>query len=65
LKTVVVSEWEKAHWMCQVGAEKTCVVAVDVSKELVDIGTEMFPLSRDEPGGCPFIGQVVSGIEAT
>jgi hypothetical protein len=30
LKTVVVSEWEKAHLMCQVGIRKT--MAVDVSK---------------------------------
>src|SRR3989442_350847 len=30
LKTVVVSEWEKAHMMCQVGTRKT--MAVEVSK---------------------------------
>jgi hypothetical protein len=31
----------------------------------VDIKTGVCIRSRDEPGGCPLIGQVVSGIEAT
>jgi hypothetical protein len=36
-----------------------------VSKGLDDIKTGMSFVSRDEPGGCPLIGQVVSGMEAT
>ena len=28
-----------------------------------DIETGVSMRSRDEPGGCPFIGQVVSGME--
>jgi hypothetical protein len=39
--------------------------AADVSKGLDDIKTGVSSLSRDEPGGCPLIGQVVSGMEAT
>lgn len=30
-----------------------------------DIETGAFKWSRDEPGGCPLIGQVVSGVEVT
>ena len=29
-----------------------------------DIETGVSMRSRDEPGGCPFIGQVVSGMQA-
>ena len=66
LKTVVVSDEEKAHWRRQVGTRKA---------------SESEPLSRcrkqsrwhqnrgawgsrDEPGGCPCTGQAVSGMEA-
>jgi hypothetical protein len=38
--------------------------AVDVSKHLVDIETGEAKSPRDEPGGCPLIGQVVSGMQA-
>jgi hypothetical protein len=38
--------------------------AVDVSKHLVDIETGEAKSLRDEPGGCPLIGQVVSGMQA-
>jgi hypothetical protein len=64
LKPVVVSEWEKAHVMCQVGIGKTIAVgSVETFKD--DIETEASNQSWDESGGCPFIGQVVSGIQAT
>jgi hypothetical protein len=36
--------------------------AVDVSKQRDDIKTGEIESFRDEPGGCPFIGQVVSGM---
>jgi len=39
--------------------------AVDVSKLRDDIKTGVSMRSRDEPGGCPLIGQVVSGMQAT
>ena len=66
LKTVVVSDEEKAHVMRQVGTGKasvseplmTCRNTVD------DIKTGVVKWSRDEPGGCPSIGQAVSGMEA-
>jgi hypothetical protein len=35
-----------------------------VSKFVADIETGAVKKSRDEPGGCPSIGQVVSGMEA-
>lgn len=40
-------------------------IAADVSKLRDDIKTGVSMRSRDEPGGCPLIGQVVSGIQAT
>lgn len=50
--------------MCQVGAGKTIAVrSVETNK--VDIKTEAYLRSRDELGGCPSIGQAVSGIQAT
>jgi len=36
-----------------------------VEKETGDIETGVSYGSRDEPGGCPLTGQVVSGMEAT
>ena len=48
--------------MCQVGIGKTIAVR-RVENHMDDIETGMGNWSRDEPGGCPFIGQVVSGIE--
>jgi hypothetical protein len=35
-----------------------------VSKQAADIKTGAVKWRRDEPGGCPLIGQVVSGMEA-
>lgn len=40
-------------------------IAADVSKLRDDIETGVSMRSRDEPGGCPSIGQVVSGMQAT
>jgi hypothetical protein len=40
-------------------------IAVDVSKLRDDIETGVSMQSRDEPGGCPPIGQAVSGMQAT
>jgi hypothetical protein len=36
----------------------------DVSKQVDDIETGAVKGRRDEPGGCPPIGQAVSGMEA-
>jgi hypothetical protein len=36
----------------------------DVSKQVADIKTGAVKWRWDEPGGCPSIGQVVSGMEA-
>ena len=71
LKTVVVSDAEKAHKMRQVGIGKTVrsledEIAVEVSLE--GKGTSKPGLSGvpwDEPGGCPLTGRVVSGTQAT
>ena len=38
--------------------------AVDVSKQAADIKTGAVKWRRDEPGGCPLTGRVVSGMEA-
>ena len=67
LKTVVVSDVEKALERRQVGIRKaseseslkTCRNYLD------DIETGALLWSRDESGGCPLIGQAVSGMEAT
>jgi hypothetical protein len=66
LKTVVVSDEEKAHKMCQVGTGKASVSEpLTTCRKLVDdIETGATPESRDEPGGCPPIGQAVSGMKA-
>jgi len=40
-------------------------IAADVSKLRDDIETGVSMRSRDESGGCPFIGQTVSGMQAT
>lgn len=63
LKTVVVSDEEKARVMRQVGARKTIIV--EVSKSVVGIKTGVFSRSRDELGGGRLIGQAVSGMEMT
>ena len=64
LKTVVVSDAEKAPGEVSGGdregeRERT---AEDASKHVDDIETGKAKSSRDEPGGCPSIGQVVSGV---
>jgi hypothetical protein len=65
LKTVVVSDEEKAHVMRQVGIGKTSVSEPLVKRRESkgDIETGDYRRFRDEPGGCPLIGQVVSGVE--
>jgi len=66
LKTVVVSDEEKARVTRQVGIRKASESEPfdDVSKQSADIETGATFQPRDEPGGCPLIGQVVSGMEA-
>ena len=66
LKTVVVSDEEKAPVEASGGdreGERERIVA-DVPKPLDDIETGVFRRLRDEPGGDPLTGQVVSGMEA-
>ena len=67
LETVVVNDEERAPVRVSGrDREGECErIAVDVSKVRDDIGTGVSMRSRDEPGGCPPIGQVVSGMEAT
>jgi hypothetical protein len=55
LKTVVVSDEEKAPERRQVGAGKTTVA--ETSKP------ERWCVLRDKPGGCPSTGQAASGVE--
>jgi hypothetical protein len=66
LKTVVVSDEEKVHLMRQVGTRKASASEplTTCRNEFDGIETGEFKSSRDEPGGCPFIGQVVSGMQA-
>src|SRR6266545_1198789 len=68
LKTVVVSDAEKAQVMRQVGIRKTVrsleveiVVEVSLAKSKGHQNRDVCGLSRDQPGGCPLIGRVVSG----
>jgi len=66
LKTVVVSVGEKAQENASGGdregeRERT---ADDVSKQAADIRTGSVKWVRDEPGGSPFTGQAMSGMEA-
>ena len=66
LMTVVVSDEEKAHVMRQVGIGKASV-SEPLRKRRNnqdDIRTGEFKSLRDEPGGCPLIGQAVSGVKA-
>src|SRR5205823_7343885 len=67
LKTVVVNDEEKASFKTSGGDREgeRKRIAVDVSKLRDDIETGVSMRSRDEHGGCPSIGQVVSGIQAT
>ena len=64
LMTVVVSDEEKAHLDASGGdregeRERT---AVEVSKQVDGIETGEIKSLRDEPGGYPCTGQVVSGM---
>jgi len=68
LKTVVVSDAEKAPVRRQVGTRKTVrsledEIAVEVSlpKSKRHQNRGVCGLSRDQPGGCPLIGRAVSG----
>ena len=64
LKTVVVSEWEKAHFDVSGGdQEDDGCRRVETYKGDIETGVSF--RSREEPGGCPPIGQAVSGMEAT
>jgi len=67
LKTVVVSDEEKAQVMRQVGTGKAIVreplmTCRDQNKWHRNRGIPVAP--GIEPGGCPFIGQVVPGMKA-
>jgi len=77
LKTVVVSGWGKGARDASGGVRKTCQDvsgclgdkgagrnAVSVEIKTDDIETVDSNDLRDEPGGCPFTGQVVSGVKA-
>src|SRR5664279_4592946 len=66
LMTVVVSDEEKAHVMRQVGIGKASA-SEPLRKRRNnqdDIRTGEFKSLRDEPGGCPLVGQAVSGVKA-
>jgi hypothetical protein len=61
LKTVVVSDEEKASKRRQVGAGKT--TTAEASKRFQTTSKPgCSGAVRDKPGGCPLIGQVVSGV---
>ena len=66
LKTVVVSVEEKAHVMRQVGIGKASESEPLLTCREVEMTSKpgRSVVVRDEPGGCPFIGQVVSGMKA-
>jgi hypothetical protein len=64
LKTVVVSDAEKAPGEVSGGdreGERERIIE-DASKHVDDIEAGEAKSSRDEPGGCPLIGQAVSGV---
>ena len=62
-----MSDVEKARVTRQVGIGKASVSdsLLTCRNWLDGIKTGVCPISRDELGGCPFIGQAVSGMEAT
>ena len=61
LKTVVVSDEEKAHVMRQVGTGKTTTVrGVEMMRRHQNRGALLHPW--EESGGCGGIGQAVSGV---
>ena len=65
LKTVVVSVEEKAHVMRQVGIGKASVSEPLMTCREVEMTSKpgRSAVVRDEPGECPSIGQVVSGMK--
>ena len=64
-QTVVVSVEEKAHMMRQVGIGKASVSEPLLTCREVEMTSKpgRSAVVRDEPGGCPSIGQVVSGMK--
>jgi len=66
LKTVVVSVEEKAHVMRQVGTGKASESEPLMTCREVEMTSKpgRSAVVRDEPGGCPLIGQAVSGMKA-
>jgi len=67
LKTVVVSDVEKASVRCQVGTRKMSEPEPLLTCRYKRSGIETVAMSRAAeagPGGRPITGQVVSGIEA-
>jgi hypothetical protein len=66
LKTVVVSVEAKAHVMRQVGTGKASLSEPLLTCREVELTSKpgRSAVVRDEPGGCPPIGQVASGMKA-
>jgi hypothetical protein len=66
LKTVVVSVEEKAHVMRQVGIGKASESEPLLTCREVEMASKpgRSVVVRDEPGGCPSIGQAASGMKA-
>src|SRR5690348_1953769 len=66
LKSVVVSVEEKAHVMRQVGIGKASESEPLLTCREVEATSKpgRSAVVRDEPGGCPLIGQVASGMKA-
>jgi hypothetical protein len=62
LKTVVVSDEEKAPERRQVGAGKTTVAEASKLFQMTS-KPERWCVLRDKPGGCPSTGQAASGVE--
>ena len=62
----MVSVEEKAHVMRQVGIGKASVSEPLLTCREVEVTSKLgrSAVVRDEPGGCPSIGQVVSGMKA-
>jgi hypothetical protein len=64
LKTVVVSDVGKGALDVSGGdQEDDGCRSVETYEDDIETGVSL--RSRDEPGGCPFTGLVVSGMEAT
>ena len=68
LKTVVVSDEEKASLEASGGDQEDererFTAEVSKSRQMASEPGRCFAF-RDEPGGCPLIGQVVSGMKVT